>query len=76
MVSREVFKNAQEVVKGLEKTSVESQDWLIETTEKFCKEKAMYNAVRKAIEILDDPKDGEGPGSTSANLHRCSICCL
>jgi hypothetical protein len=38
-------------------------DWLLESTEKFCQEKAMYNAVRKAIEILDSPKEGEGPGA-------------
>jgi hypothetical protein len=57
------FQSAQEMVKGLDKNNVEAQDWLMETTEKFCQEKAMYNAVRKAIEILDDPKDGVGPGA-------------
>lgn len=57
------FKSAQEVVTSLDKNNIEAQDWLMESTEKFCQEKAMYNAVRKAIEILDSPKEGEGPGA-------------
>lgn len=62
-LSEDVFKNAQDIIQGLDKNNIESQEWLLESTEKFCQEKAMYNAVRKAIEILDNPKDGEGPGS-------------
>ncbi len=35
-----------------------NQDWLIEQTEKFCKEKSVYNAILKSIRIIDgeDPK--------------------
>lgn len=62
-LNEDVFKNAQGVIQSLDKNAIESQEWLFENTEKFCKEKAMYNAVRRAIEILDDPKDGEGPGT-------------
>jgi len=32
-------------------------DWLVDTTEKFCQEKAMYNALMKSINIMND-KDG------------------
>ena len=33
-------------------------DWLVEKTEKFCQEKAVYNGIMKSIQILDnkDPK--------------------
>lgn len=31
-------------------------DWLVDTTEKFCQEKAVYNAVMKSISILDEDK--------------------
>jgi archaellum biogenesis ATPase FlaH len=62
-LGEDVFRSAQDLIQALDKSAIESQDWLLESTEKFCQEKAMYNAVRKAIEILDDPKDGESPGS-------------
>jgi replicative DNA helicase len=28
-------------------------DWLVEKTEKFCQDKAIYNAVRESIQVLD-----------------------
>ena len=37
--------------------------WLLETTERFCQDKAIYNAVVKSIKILDEPektKDDKG----------------
>lgn len=33
-----------------EKTDI---DWLVDTTEKFCQDKAIYNAVRQSILVLD-----------------------
>jgi archaellum biogenesis ATPase FlaH len=62
-LSEDVFKSAQDIVRGFDKNEIESQEWLLANTEKFCQEKAMYNAVRRAIEILDNPQDGEGPGA-------------
>jgi hypothetical protein len=34
-------------------------DWLLETTEKFCQDKAIYNAVLESIGIIDNQKDTE-----------------
>ena len=31
-------------------------DWLLAETEKFCKDKALYNAIMGSIEIIDDTK--------------------
>ena len=28
-------------------------DWLVESTEKFCKDKAVYNAIMESIHIID-----------------------
>ena len=42
----------QEMVKGLTH-SEPNQDWLIEQSEKFCKDKAVYNAILKSIQIID-----------------------
>ena len=37
-------------------------DWLVDTTEKFCKDRAVFNAVKESIGILD----GEGDSSKEA----------
>lgn len=36
----------------------ETQDdkWVIEETEKFCKDKAIFNSIRESISIIDNPK--------------------
>ena len=46
------FKAAAELIADLKKTDVNT-DWLITETEKFCKDKAVYNAILKSIEIID-----------------------
>jgi replicative DNA helicase len=46
------FKAAKEVVESLSRDET-GMDWLIDTTEKFCQDKALYNAVSKSIQIMD-----------------------
>ena len=50
-LSDEEFKTILESIKELEKTDVD-KEWLIQTTEKFCKDKAVYNAILKGIGII------------------------
>lgn len=38
-------------------------DWLVEQTEKFCQDKAIYNAIRESIKILDDKTGALGKGA-------------
>lgn len=38
-------------------------EWLVEKTEKFCQEKAVYNAIMKSIQILDNKDEKHGKGS-------------
>lgn len=46
-----------------------SNDWLIQKTEEFCKEKAVYNAIHKSIEMLDDKQNtGKIPSILSEAL--------
>jgi replicative DNA helicase len=47
----EEYKIIVEKIKNLEKSEVD-QEWLINSTEKFCKDKAVYNAVLKGISII------------------------
>ena len=46
------------VVKELENDKDVNYEWLVETTEKFCKDKAVYNAIVEGISIIDG-KDKE-----------------
>lgn len=46
------FKTAAELIADLKQTDVNT-DWLLTETEKFCKDKAVYNAILKSIEIID-----------------------
>ena len=43
---------SEELINSL--NSVESDnDWMIDQTEKFCKDKAVYNAIMQSIQIID-----------------------
>jgi len=46
-------KSVLELLKSLENNQVD-YDWLLNTVEKFCKDKAVYNAVVDSIKIIDN----------------------
>ena len=46
------YKQTTEVIEGL-KVDDSGMEWLADTTEKFCQDKALYNAVSKSIQIMD-----------------------
>ena len=46
------YKKVVAVIQTLESTDVDF-DWLVDTTEQFCKDKAVYNAIVKGIQIID-----------------------
>ena len=51
------FKSVNEIVNTLSDAEVDMQ-WLVDTTEKFCKDKAVYNAILNGIQIIEG-KDKE-----------------
>ena len=51
------YKTITEYINSVEPSDV-NDDWLVEETEKFCKDKSIYNAVLKSIAIIDG-KDKE-----------------
>jgi len=61
----EEFENVTELLTYLEGQNDEKSDiqWLLETTEKFCQDKAIYNAVVESISILDNPKSTTDKGA-------------
>jgi archaellum biogenesis ATPase FlaH len=53
-LNEERYKTINTIIDGLEYDAKTDIDWIVEKTEKFCQDKALYNAVRESILILDD----------------------
>ena len=41
-----------DILRGLDKTEY-NEEWLLDTTEKWCKERAIYNALMESVQIAD-----------------------
>lgn len=54
-VREDVIKNVQDFINvvSADKENI-NQDWLLDSTEKFCQEKAIYLAIMKSIDILNN----------------------
>mgnify|MGYP003857797525 FL=1 len=51
-INEEELQHLKDYIVGVENTESDEQ-WLLETTEKFCKDRAVHNAVLSGIKILD-----------------------
>ena len=61
-INEVLFKEAINEIKGLQRDKEATVEWLIETTEKFCQDKAIYNAIMESVSILDDTKTTKSKG--------------
>tara|TARA_X000001316_G_C920371_1_gene34560 strand:+ start:47 stop:1429 length:1383 start_codon:yes stop_codon:yes gene_type:complete len=52
-MSDEQFQMSMEIVPKLFDVEVIDQDWLLDATEKWCQDRALYNAVMESISIID-----------------------
>jgi replicative DNA helicase len=52
-LNEEQYKQVSHVIDTLEYDVKTDLDWLVDKTEKFCQDKAIYNAVRESILVLD-----------------------
>ena len=52
-MSDEQFQMSMDIVPQLFSTDVIDQDWLLDATEKWCQDRALYNAVMESISIID-----------------------
>ena len=62
-ITDEQFKSSTELVSNLileERTSLE---WLLDSTEEFCQERAVYNAIMDSIQIIDGKDSNMGKGA-------------
>ena len=62
-ISDQTFKETVKSIEGLTADDQTQIEWLLDQTEKFCQEKAVYNAIMSSIQILDDKSKTEGKGS-------------
>ena len=60
-LSQEELDRVVETIQSL-KEDHNDQEWLVDQTEKFCQDRAIYNAIMSSIQILDgrDTKHGKG----------------
>ena len=56
------------VVKELENDKEVNFEWLVDTTEQFCKDKAVYNAIVEGIQIIDGKDKERGPDAIPSIL--------
>lgn len=61
-INEGLYKTSTEYVQNLGEIN-ENIDWLIDTTEKFCQEKAIYNAIMQSINIIDGKDKKKEKGS-------------
>ena len=57
---KKIYDDLQQMNKDAEDTNI---DWLVSTTEQFCQDKGIYNAIMKSIEIMNSPKGSLSKGS-------------
>jgi len=62
-ISEESFKQSKELIIALTQDTETKIDWLLDQTEKFCQDKAIYNAIMASIGILDDSTGKTSKGS-------------
>ena len=62
------FKSVISLVKSLQNDENVSFPWLVDTTEHFCKDKAIYNAIVEGIQIIDGTDKKRGPDAIPSIL--------
>ena len=66
-LNEDEYKKVVAVIQTLSSTDVDF-DWLVDTTEKFCKDKAVYNAFVEGISIIDGKDKNRGPDAIPSIL--------
>jgi replicative DNA helicase len=52
-LGEEHYERVTEIINGLQYDDTTDEDWLVNLTERFCQEKAVYNAIMKSIGIIN-----------------------
>ena len=59
-INEEEYKNIEQLISALDNTESESE-WLLNTTEEWCKQRAIYLALIKSIQIADGQDEHKKP---------------
>ena len=64
-MNEEEYNESIQLLKDIQTDAEDYTDlnWLLDKTEKFCQDKAIYNAVVESIGILDNPKSDQDKGA-------------
>jgi KaiC/GvpD/RAD55 family RecA-like ATPase len=62
-LTEDQFKQTYDIVKSIEPDNARSQEWLLNETEKFCQDKAIYNAILQSIKIMDNQEKNLDKGA-------------
>lgn len=64
----QTFKISKEIVASLEPNTNTQLDWLLDQTEKWCQDKALYLAIMQSIKIMDEKNGSISKGSIPSIL--------
>ena len=56
-LNQDEIDNVRTLINGLDAEPIKDSEWLVDQTEKFCQDKAIYNAIMNSINILDGKTD-------------------
>jgi replicative DNA helicase len=62
-LNEDQFKSCRSYIETLGVDETTQLDWLLDQTEKFCQDKAIYNAIMDSIKILDDKTGAKSKGA-------------
>ena len=69
------FKSIQSIVETLSDAQVDMQ-WLVDTTEKFCKDKAVYNVYLNGIQIIEGKDKQHTAEANTIHPIRSTFSCI
>jgi len=67
-VSEDLYLRCKTAINGLNSDSNTDESWLLDQTEKYCKDKAIYNAIMDSIQIIDGTNKEMGPDALPSLL--------
>ncbi len=62
-LSQTTYAQAKECIQQMGTSPAVDHQWLLDNTEKFCQDKAIYNAIMDSIKIMDDQKAQQSRGT-------------
>lgn len=69
-VSEDIYLKCESTINGLQVDREADMAWLLDQTENFCKDKAIYNAIMDSIQIIDGTNKEMGPDALPSLLQQ------